>query len=46
MVDFDQRREVTAEAIAEKARDAQDDSGRQLDELQGTIKRPWTDKRG
>src|SRR5262252_6881873 len=46
MVDFDQRREVTAEAIAEKARDAQDDSGRQLDELQGTGKRPWTDKRG
>src|SRR5215831_3539272 len=46
MVDLDQRREVTAEAIAEKARDAQDDSGRQLDELQGTGKRPWTDKRG
>src|SRR5215831_18648265 len=46
MVDFDQSREVTAEAIAEKARDAQDGSGRQLDELQGTGKRPWTDKRG
>src|SRR5215831_8668435 len=45
MIDFDQRREVTAEAIAEKARHAQDDSGRQLDELQGTGKRPWTDKR-
>src|SRR5262249_8024350 len=46
MVDLDQRREVTAEAIAEKAQDTQDDSGRQLDELQGTGKRPWTDKRG
>src|SRR6516165_7898866 len=45
MIDLDQRREVTAEAIAEKARDAQDDSGRQLDELHSTGKRPWTDTR-
>src|SRR5215471_18897405 len=46
MIDFDQRREVTAEASAAKARDAQADSGRQREELQGTGKRPWTDKRG
>ena len=45
MVDLDQRREVTAEAIAEKARDAQDHGGRHLDELQGTVKRPWANKR-
>src|SRR5215468_7231203 len=45
MVDFDQRREVTAEAIAEKARDTQDHSRRHLDELQSTVKRPWANKR-
>ena len=45
MVDRDQRREVTTEAIAEKAGDAQDDGGRPLDELQGTVKRPWADER-
>src|SRR5215831_15062758 len=44
MVDFDQCREVTAEAITEKARDAQDDGSRHLDELQGTFQRPWTNK--
>src|SRR4029453_6881959 len=44
MVDFDQRRQITAEAIAEKARYAQDDSCRHLDQLQGTLKRPWTHK--
>src|SRR5215471_821050 len=40
MVDFDQSRQITAEAIAEKAWDAQDDCGRDLDQLQGTLKRP------
>ena len=45
MVDRDQRREVTVEPIAEKARDAPDDGGRHLDKLQGTGKRPWTNKR-
>ena len=40
MVDFDQSRQITAEAIAEKARDAQDDGRRHLDQLQGTLKRP------
>src|SRR6516164_6038234 len=44
MVDLDQSRQVTAEPITEKARDPQDHGGRQLDELQGTGKRPWTDK--
>src|SRR5437016_8332312 len=45
MVDLDQCREVTAESIAEKARDAQDHRGRHLDELQGTCKRPWANER-
>ena len=34
-----------AESIAAKARDAQDHSGRHLDELQGTFKRPWANER-
>src|SRR5215471_19093782 len=45
MVDLDQRREITAEAIAEKARDAPDDSRCHLDELQSAGKRPWANKR-
>src|SRR4029453_16895077 len=45
MGDLDQCREVTAESIAEKARDTQDHSGRHLDELQGTCKRPWANER-
>ena len=45
MVDFDQRVEVAAEPIAEKARHAQDHLGRHLNELQGAFKRPWADKR-
>src|SRR4030095_12444734 len=44
-VDFDQSRKITAKAIAEKAGDPQDNSGGHLDELQGTIKGPWADKR-
>ena len=45
MVDLDQCREVTAESIAEKARYAQDHSGRHLDELQGTCTCPWANER-
>src|SRR5215471_15150375 len=45
MVDLDQCREITAESIAEKARNAQDHSGRHLDELQGTCECPWANER-
>src|SRR6516165_3597937 len=45
MIDFDQRRKVTTETIAKKARDTQDHSRRHLDELQSTVKRPWANKR-
>src|SRR4029450_13897389 len=45
MVDLDQSRQITAEAIAEKAGDTPDDDSRHLDELQGSVKRPWADKR-
>src|SRR5215467_16289487 len=45
MVDLDQCREVTTEAIAEKTRDAQDYSSRHLDELQGTGTCPWANER-
>src|SRR5262245_44480845 len=44
MVDLDQSRQITAKAIAEKARDTQDHGGRHLDQLQGTGQRPWADK--
>lgn len=40
-----QRRQRTAEAIAEQAGDTQDHSGCHLDELPGTVKRPWADTR-
>ena len=45
MGDLDQGREVTAEASAAKARDAQDHSGRQLDKLPSTGKCPWANER-
>src|SRR5437879_398339 len=45
MVDLDQRREVTTEAVTEKAGDAQDHGGRHLDELQGTLIGPGANKR-
>src|SRR5438132_4468603 len=44
MVGLDQSRQVTAEPITEKARDPQDHGGRHLNQLQGTVKRPWADK--
>src|SRR5215813_8700180 len=44
MVDLNQSRQVTAEAIAEKARHAQDHGGCRLDELQSTGKRPGPHK--
>src|SRR5262245_2395453 len=40
MVDLNQSRQITAEAIAEKARDTPDDGSRHLNQLQGTLKRP------
>src|SRR5215471_17876042 len=45
MVDVNQSRQITAEAITEKARHAQDHGGRHLHEPQGTGKRPWANKR-
>src|SRR5215831_21372947 len=44
MVNRNQSRQVTAEAIAEKARHAQDHSGCHLDELQSAVKRPGPHK--
>ena len=44
MIDLDQRRKVTTEAIAKKAWDTQDHSRRHLDELQSTVKSPWANK--
>src|SRR5262245_28371915 len=45
MVDVNQSRQITAEAITEKARHAPDHGGRHLNEPQGTGKRPWANKR-
>src|SRR5215471_13583884 len=45
MIDLDQRRKVTPEAIAKKAWDTQDHSRRHLDELQSTVKSPWANTR-
>src|SRR5262245_370289 len=44
MVSFDQSRQVTAEPITEKARDTPSHGRRHLDQLPGTVKRPWADK--
>ena len=44
MVDLNERRQITAEAITEKAGNPQDYGSRHPDELQGTGKRPWPDK--
>src|SRR5215510_4669938 len=45
MVDVNQSRQITAEAITEKARHTQDHGGRHLNEPQGTGKHPWANKR-
>jgi hypothetical protein len=45
MVDVNQSRQITAEAITKKARHAQDHGGPHLNKPQGTGKRPWANKR-
>lgn len=44
MLDLNQSRQITAESITEKARHAKDPGSRHLYQLQGALKRSWTDK--